>query len=1201
MNPLVECLGWTLVHFLWQGAAVALLLAMGLRLLRHRPANHRYLASCVALVIMVIAPAVTFHFIEQRLQQAPIPSVEPVSIAPDTTDTAPRPANIGPKVIFAAKPVVPGPSFAQRLEMLLPWLVVGWAIGVLALSCRLLVGWFQINRLRRNAIESLAEPWHAKLAELAQRLGINRPMRLFQSALIEVPTVIGWLRPVILLPASCVVGLTPTQLESILTHELAHIRRHDYLVNLLQSMVETLLFYHPAVWWVSRRIREERENCCDDIAVKTCGDPIEYARALATLEEMRPASAQLAVAASGGPLLQRIQRLLGKSNSSPSSPTWPLAGVIMAIMIMAMATSLRGNRAVAADSLTPETFLTGLGIYHYTNNNSILELTIRSNQLLLAASNSTLNTSAGVNTWAPGRHWFLYVAKGMQVWAYDGNRGLWLLRADPLTGSGSESIGWLRERPPAAVLKRLPKAMIQMLPMPLETRTFHLNPERFAKALEETGFSPRDIKFNDDSKSAGGERVNDGDSKRRLLKLHLVIRQFFTSRGVDFPFDTLLLGQNNLADTNAPTYGKAVYYNERTGLLLVRATSQEMDKLTSILAVINNGKQPHTAVATNAALAAPTVTSFERTNRPHMSKGRKAIISKLDSIRLDSVKYYNLPLTNVINNLSEQVKLHDPDGIGINFFIDRGVPDTNANDATDVGAASVMINPALTNASLGNVLNAIVAGADKPIKFAVLDYAVALSLRKDPVKRAQTKTLSNSNLVITFTEVSFGPTVGSQRVPPEKNTAPPAVSTNSVSSPAATKDESELLIRTYPIDMNALLGSAKKTEGSANAESQSTAERALQAYFTKAGIDLHSINAANTNNTAGYIFNAKSEMLLVHARKADMDKISTLVAKLAPKPQINIKVKFVEIDEAGSHAKGFDWVLKGSLENRAEPAPNLTWSRTASINSIGWPTRMRMTSNSINLQPLGFTNSFDLQFLHVTNSFDLQLSSILTDPQFHVAIETLEQRAGVDELTAPEITTESGRQAELKVGEAQTVVVGPCATNHPQTENIYNGPTLDVFPSVLNDGHSIEVKAIATITEFLGYDVPGKHGHQEVLPMPAKPITVANPVIRLRQLAFDGTVNDGQTIVLGGLGPETMTVMKDKVPVLGDIPLVGRLFRSQSSSKSKKNLLVFITSTLINPDGTAYHSKKELAEAQFSVPQTQPTASSDAAQKPTKH
>ncbi len=148
-------------------------------------------------------------------------------------------------------------------------------------------------------------------ARLAKRLHIARPIRLLESSMVDVPTVIGWLRPVVLMPASALAGMAPQQLEAILAHELAHIRRHDYLVNLLQTLVETLLFYHPAVWWLSRRIRVERENCCDDLAVSLCGDPYAYARALADLEELRADSSRLVLAATGGSLLHRVRRLIG--------------------------------------------------------------------------------------------------------------------------------------------------------------------------------------------------------------------------------------------------------------------------------------------------------------------------------------------------------------------------------------------------------------------------------------------------------------------------------------------------------------------------------------------------------------------------------------------------------------------------------------------------------------------------------------------------------------------------------------------------------------------------------------------------------------------------------------------------------------------------------------------------------------------------
>jgi beta-lactamase regulating signal transducer with metallopeptidase domain len=124
-------------------------------------------------------------------------------------------------------------------------------------------------------------------------LHVFKPVTLLESALVKVPTVIGWLKPVILIPPSALIGLTPQQFELILTHELAHIRRHDYLVNLLQTIIETLLFYHPAVWWVSLQIRCERENACDDLAVSLSSDPVIYARTLVEMERLRKAVSSL--------------------------------------------------------------------------------------------------------------------------------------------------------------------------------------------------------------------------------------------------------------------------------------------------------------------------------------------------------------------------------------------------------------------------------------------------------------------------------------------------------------------------------------------------------------------------------------------------------------------------------------------------------------------------------------------------------------------------------------------------------------------------------------------------------------------------------------------------------------------------------------------------------------------------------------------
>src|SRR5206468_12956092 len=184
-------------------------------------------------------------------------------------------------------------------------------------------GWWQVRRLHRAALATAASRWQPACRRLAYRIGLPAAAHVVESVLVDVPTVVGWLRPAIILPVAALGSLSPSQVEAILAHELAHIRRHDYAVNVLQTIAETLLFYHPAVWWLSNRIRAEREHCCDDVAVGVCGDAVGYAGALAELESWRVASASMALAATGGSLVGRVRRILRvKLTEEPRSPGW---------------------------------------------------------------------------------------------------------------------------------------------------------------------------------------------------------------------------------------------------------------------------------------------------------------------------------------------------------------------------------------------------------------------------------------------------------------------------------------------------------------------------------------------------------------------------------------------------------------------------------------------------------------------------------------------------------------------------------------------------------------------------------------------------------------------------------------------------------------------------------------------------------------
>lgn len=333
-EPAARIVGWTLLHFVWQGALIAVLTAAALAVLRRSAADVRYVVATIAMSLMLMMPLMTATELSRASETTN------VAAPGGGAETAPAPAPAhadalapaAPRTLTAAAIAKAAAIERVRVESWLPVLVLAWLCGVGMLSLRLMSGWLWVQRMKSHGAIAADAGWQHIAARLSRRLHIGRPVTLLQSALVDVPTVIGWLKPVILLPVSALAGLTPHQLEAILAHELAHIRRHDYLVNLVQTLVETLLFYHPAVWWLSRRIRVERENCCDDLAVSLCGDPYTYAKALADLEELRGASGQLVMAASGGSLVQRVRRLLGAPTHAGRAPGWLAGGAAIIVM-----------------------------------------------------------------------------------------------------------------------------------------------------------------------------------------------------------------------------------------------------------------------------------------------------------------------------------------------------------------------------------------------------------------------------------------------------------------------------------------------------------------------------------------------------------------------------------------------------------------------------------------------------------------------------------------------------------------------------------------------------------------------------------------------------------------------------------------------------------------------------------------------------
>ena len=323
-HPLVYALGWTLLHFCWQGVAVALVLACVLGLLGGRSSQARYAAACLALGLMVALPLATFAHVASSEYNA-------------------RTAVLGPGIVLDSsillnvgsnEPIPPWPArIGMALDRSLPWVLLIWFAGVLVFLCRLNFGLLVARRLKTSGTEPPPLALLQLFETLRIRLHVDRAVQLLHSARVQVPTVIGWLRPVVLLPASCLSGLSPDQIEAVLCHELAHVRRRDYLVSVIQSVIETILFYHPAVWWVSKQVRRERECCCDELAVSVGGDVLAYARALSFLEENRAAFPEFVLGANGGVLKMRIQRILGSKRDAEGSPAAALLtlGLILAV------------------------------------------------------------------------------------------------------------------------------------------------------------------------------------------------------------------------------------------------------------------------------------------------------------------------------------------------------------------------------------------------------------------------------------------------------------------------------------------------------------------------------------------------------------------------------------------------------------------------------------------------------------------------------------------------------------------------------------------------------------------------------------------------------------------------------------------------------------------------------------------------------
>ncbi len=321
-NPFLYSLAMTLVHFLWQGLLVACIVKFLYIFISNKNSQVRYALATLAMLVNLLLPIATFALIYQT-------DFTLLSQNKEATST-----------IVTGISRVATTEFSENLAEYFPYIALLWLITVAYLSLKLLYDIRYVSRLTKTGITAATTTLNKRFIALAKQLKLPVMPKLLISVKAEIPMAIGWLKPVVLLPASMLSGLTPAQLEMLLLHELAHIKRYDYLVNFMQTLVEILLFFHPAVHWVSTQMRNEREYCSDDIAVHHCRQPIAYARALtetaALCQKHAHSIPQMALAASGGDLKQRVIRLVDSHCTSNNDVSKWFAGLFIIISLLAI-------------------------------------------------------------------------------------------------------------------------------------------------------------------------------------------------------------------------------------------------------------------------------------------------------------------------------------------------------------------------------------------------------------------------------------------------------------------------------------------------------------------------------------------------------------------------------------------------------------------------------------------------------------------------------------------------------------------------------------------------------------------------------------------------------------------------------------------------------------------------------------------------
>ena len=722
----------------------------------------------------------------------------------------------------------------------------------------------------------------------------------------------------------------------------------------------------------------------------------------------------------------------------------------------------------------------------------------------------------------------------------------------------------------------------------------------------------------------------------------------------------------------------------------------------------------------------PIANPFAKTNRVYTGSGRQAIYHKLDTIRINEIKFDGLPLGEVVKYLDEQTRLRDPEKKGIAFVVNSqadlplstpgggidpitGAPQQaqQAAEPLDLNNVPVRINPALRDLRLADVLEIIVKVSEKPLKYSVEEWGIMIRQRLPEASQLHSRWWRvNPNTFMEGLESVTGmsPAVASQggggqgggggggggggqqgqggvfTIPRVEVSGGGGMGGgmggggggggmggggggmggSGISGVTRTNLTAniQVVVRQFfmacglNFPMTMMPGMAGGAGGGGGMGGMGGGMGGMGGGMGMGGMGgmgggmggmggpgMGSVYPAGVapweQDQKALFFNDRTGILFVRATLSDLDIIEQAIQILnvAP-PQVEIEARFAEINQTDSKALGFDWLLGntliggGRLGLSGGSAPSYTGQPSAanpgSISPVDGsqilPGGVFPGTSAAGLAAPGANDQLVTSGLRNTTADSgkipevFSLTGILTDPQFRVVIRALEQRDGVDLLSAPKVTTLSGRQAHMEVSDVRTIAVGlnnqggggggqggggggggglggggvgnnvnQAAINLiiPGTVSQPFGPVLDVLPYVSSDDETIQMTILPTITEFVGYDDPGPFVPQILgLTSGSSPISRTSvlplPRLRVRMVTTSAIVWDGQTVALGGLIAEDNVKSRDKVPVLGDLPVLGRLFRSENSRTVKKNLMIFVTATIVDAAGKRVHDPENM-------------------------